>query len=120
MNLLLVGVFALIVGVMPGLPASAVNILAALLVMPLSYIVNRLWVFRSSDPVGPQSIRFFTVYMAAVAAGGVTFALLHWVFRIPEIWAQVWTVALVVSATFAIQTLWTFAPRGVPATDGPG
>lgn len=114
MNLLLIAVFALLAASFPGTGPRVLNVLAALLVMPLSYWVNRTWVFRSDDPIRGQAVRFVLVYVSALLLGALLFGVLGSQLRLSAVACQAVTVLTVVAVFFVVQATWTFASRGTP------
>jgi putative flippase GtrA len=93
-------------------------LVASLLAMPLSFALNRMWVFESGADLWPELRRFICVYAAAIAAGLSILLLLVRVVPAPVILVQaISTVALVI-CFFLAHSLWTFARR-VPRAGSP-
>ncbi len=96
---------------LPALGAVTVFLLAALLTMPLSFVLNRLWVFASGGRLLPQICRFVVVYVSAMALGATSLGILLKVLSAPVILTQAVSTVLVALITFVTHSLWTFAHR---------
>ena len=93
----------------PTVPAISF-LISALLVMPISFLLNRKWVFRSRDVAGLQFIKFSGTYLGAIASGALILTALYALLPNPYL-AQLTSSLLVGGATFIIHSFWTFESR---------
>ena len=92
-------------------PAPIISfIISASLMLPISFLINRKWVFRSRNAVGLQFIRFSGTYLGAIASGALILTALYAVLPNPYL-AQLTSTLLVGGATFIIHSFWTFESR---------
>ena len=92
-------------------PAPVISFLiSALLMLPISFQINRKWVFRSRDVVGLQFIKFSGTYLGAIASGVLILTVLQAVIPNPYL-AQLTSALLVGGFTFIIHSFWTFESR---------
>ena len=92
-------------------PAPVISfIISALLMLPISFLINRKWVFRSRDVVVLQFIKFSGTYLGAIASGALILTALYAVISNPYL-AQLTSTLLVGGATFIIHSFWTFETR---------
>jgi putative flippase GtrA len=87
----------------------AIAVATTFLLFPLSFAVNRVWVFRSTAPLGPQVRRFLLVYVTAGASNVILFWVLYSSWTVSPVIIQAVVIALVVTAGFLANYLWTFA-----------
>jgi putative flippase GtrA len=87
-------------------------VLGSLLALPVSFTLNRMWVFGSRADLLPELRRFCVVYAVFIAAGLCILLVLLRIVPAPVVVTQaIATVTLVVSS-FLAHSLWTFAHRG--------
>ena len=87
------------------------NILTSMLLLPLSFIVNRVWVFRSHDALSPQIRSFLLVYFTAGFSSAIAFVTLSTVISLPPVVIQALTISCVVIGGFLANYLWTFSRK---------
>jgi putative flippase GtrA len=87
-------------------------IVASLLAMPLSFFLNRLWVFGSHADLGSELRRFTFVYAVSIAAGVCLLVVLLRIVPGPVVVTQALATVALVTCVFLTHTLWTFARRG--------
>lgn len=110
-NLVVVLAFVGLLLLLPGVWPVVLNITASLLALPLSFLLNRKWVFRSEAPMPPQIRRFALVYLSALVAGALIFGLLLSFMPTPVLVTQLVSAGILVLAAFLVQALWTFAAQ---------
>jgi putative flippase GtrA len=92
-------------------PAPVISsIISALLMLPISFLINRKWVFRSQDDVGVQFIKFSGTYLGSIASGVLILTAVYAMLPNPYL-AQLTSTLLVGGATFIIHSFWTFESR---------
>lgn len=92
-------------------PAPVISFLiSSLIILPISFLINRKWVFRSRDVAGLQFIKFSGTYFGAIASGALILTALYTVLPNPYL-AQLTSTLLVGGATFIIHSFWTFESR---------
>lgn len=106
-NGLNVATFALATGL--GMHYRPAAILAAVLALVVSFLLNRHWTFMgNTTPVGRQGIRYLLVFAGAVALGVVLLTFFVEVTGIPEVPAQVAAILIVAPVSFLVQRTWVF------------
>jgi putative flippase GtrA len=103
-----------------GMEYRAAAVLAGLLALLVSFLLNRHWTFLGrATPVGRQGVRYLLVFGAAVALGVVLLTFFVEVAGIAEVPAQVAAILVVAPLSFLVQRTWVFrapprsgAPRG--------
>jgi putative flippase GtrA len=93
----------------------AAYVVASLLAMPLSFALNRMWVFRSRADLLPELRRFLMVYALSIAAGLCILLVLLRIVPAPVIVTQAIATVTLVVCFFLAHSLWTFAHRGPQA-----
>jgi len=83
---------------------------AAILMLPASFLINRLWVFQSRDAARVQFLKFLGTYSGAIFAGAFVLTVMHAVIENPYL-AQLISTLLVGSSTFMIHSFWTFETK---------
>ena len=92
-------------------PAPVISFLiSALLMLPISFLINRKWVFRSREVARLQFIKFSGTYSGAIASGALILTVLNAVLPNPYL-AQLTSTLLVGGTTFIIHSFWTFESR---------
>jgi len=117
-NALNVAVFALAVGL--GLHYAAAAVLAALVALLASFLLNRGWTFPGrSAPIHHQGARYALVFASAVALGVLVLTFFVEVAGLTEVAAQVAAIVVVAPLSFLVQRAWVFrAPRRSAAPRG--
>jgi putative flippase GtrA len=82
-------------------------LISAIILLPISFLINRNWVFQSSEFVGPQVVKFSGTYFGAIASGVFILTLLQSSVPNPYL-AQLTSAVLVGVSTFLIHSFWTF------------
>ena len=113
LNLLGLAIFWIFVTAFDSTNLLVLNICTSLTLFPASFAVNRIWVFRTNDPIGPQLKRFFVVYFSAVVLNVMIFAFFLTWLDIPPILIQALATAVLVVLSFMANYLWTFTRRHV-------
>ena len=117
-NALNVAVFALATGL--GLHYAPAAVLAALVALLASFLLNRGWTFPGrAAPIHHQGARYALVFASAVALGVVVLTFFVEVAGLPEVAAQVVAIIVVAPLSFLVQRAWVFrAPRRSAAPRG--
>jgi putative flippase GtrA len=106
-NGLNVATFAVATGL--GMHYRSAAVLAAVLALVVSFLLNRHWTFMGhTTPVGRQGIRYLLVFAGAVALGVLLLTFLVEVSGIPEVPAQVAAILIVAPVSFLVQRRWVF------------
>lgn len=93
------------------LPVMLAAVLAFCVAATNNFLWNRRWTFASRDPRrARQGGRFLVVSLAALGAGLALLAVLV-TSGVPDLAAQAVSVAVATPVGFALNRLWTFAPR---------
>ena len=82
-------------------------IMAALGLLPISYAVNRKWVFESRSPMSREVFRFFLVYALSIVLNLFLLLAVSIVINNPFL-AQAICSSTVITATFLVNNIWTF------------
>jgi putative flippase GtrA len=115
-NGLNVATFALLAEL--GMHYRPAAVLAALLALLVSFLLNRRWTFLGrATPVGAQAVRYVLVFAAAVALGVVLLTLFVEAAGAAEVPAQVAAIVIVAPLSFLVQRTWVF--RAPPRSAGP-
>jgi putative flippase GtrA len=92
-----------------GLHYRLAAVLAGVLALLVSFLMNRNWTFLGhSTPVGRQGVRYALVFTGAVAVGVVLLTLFVEVAGVPEVPAQVAAILIVAPLSFLAQRTWVF------------
>ncbi len=109
LNLLGIVIFAGLVWLLPDAVPLLLNALTSLLLFPISFAANRVWVFNSRGAMAPQIRRFVVVYGSAAAASFILYAVIWSLFPVGAIFVQAVVVGLIVVGSFVLNLTWTFA-----------
>lgn len=103
-----VGLFALQVAV--GVGYLAASVIAGVVALALSYLLNRGWTFRSSTVARDPALitRYVVVFVTAVGAGLAILTIQVEVFDVAPVVGQIVAVLLVAPLSYAAQRLWVF------------
>jgi putative flippase GtrA len=86
-------------------------VLAALVALVVSFVLNRRWTFTGQTiPAGRQGVRYGLVFAAAVALG-VGLLTLFVEAGVPEVAAQAAAIVVVAPLSFLVQRRWVFRRR---------
>lgn len=100
-------VFALALAV--GVPFLLAAVIAALVALSLSFLLNRRWTFPgTNDRAGSRAVRFVAVWLAFVAVALPTLAVLVEVAHMPRVLSQAIIIAVGAPLSYFIQRRWTF------------
>lgn len=108
-NLAMYIVFVALYQVAAHLGAVCVSVAASVLVMPLSFALNRRFVFGSRALLLPELRRFLTVYLTAMGVSVVILTVLLRALPTPVLVTQAIAITVLVTGTFLGHNLWTFA-----------
>lgn len=111
LNLTGLGIFWILTLALSQAEPLLLNILTSVLLLPLSFIVNRVWVFRSHAALSPQIRSFLLVYFAAGVASAIAFAVLSMFVSLPPVVIQALTTSCVVIGGFLANYFWTFSRK---------
>ncbi len=82
-------------------------LVSASLVLPISFLINKKWVFQSAQVAKLEFMKFSATYFGAIALGLITLTFLYPAIPNPY-FAQLTNVFLVGSSTFLMHSFWTF------------
>jgi len=103
-------IFALIYWL--GAPAMVANAMGYALGFCCSYLLNRVWTFRSQAPMGRSAGRYL---VAALVAYGLNAAVIHggivW-FGASEYWIQPVGALVYTGSLFLLSRMWVFRSHG--------
>lgn len=108
-NILVYGIFVFLRSVFPSSNPTVDLLLATFLVMPMSYLLNRKWVFKSEVNAGAQMQKFFIVYASGALIGLFVSHVLWQLIPIDVRITQAFSMILVAVGSFTLQKIWTFA-----------
>jgi putative flippase GtrA len=92
-----------------GVPYRSAAVLAAVLALVVSFLLNRHWTFIGhATPVGRQGVRYLLVFTSAVALGVVLLTFFVEVTGMAEVPAQVAAILIVAPLSFLAQRTWVF------------
>ena len=80
---------------------------SSLIVLPISYAANRIWVFKSSQNTFYESIKFFFIYSCAVLAGVTSIHIFGKLVENPYL-VQFLSALVIGATTFIVHFFWTF------------
>ena len=80
---------------------------SSLIVLPISYAANRIWVFKSSQNTFYESIKFFFTYSCAVLAGVTSIQIFGKLVENPYL-VQFLSALVIGATTFIVHFFWTF------------
>ena len=83
---------------------------ASLLSFPLSFYLNRIWVFRSTNKIQIELLRFSFGYALALICGALLLRELLVLIANPYL-AQFISMIILGSSAFLLHSLWTFKNR---------
>ena len=83
---------------------------ASLLSFPLSFYLNRIWVFRSTNIIQIELLRFSFGYALALICGALLLRELLVIIANPYL-AQFISMIILGSSAFLLHSLWTFKNR---------
>ena len=87
--------------------------LSAVLVLPISFYLNRVWVFESRNHKFLEFIKFACIYGLSIVAGTLVLSVLQRSIENPY-GAQFISMVLIGGSTFLIHWLWTFRHKPAP------
>jgi len=85
-------------------------LVSATLVLPISFLINKKWVFQSVQVAKLEFMKFSATYFGAIASGVIALSLLYPAIPNPYV-AQLTSAGLVGVSTFLIHSFWTFNSR---------
>ena len=106
-NLLAYFIFILIQYYLNPLQPVASAISAGFLVLPISFLLNRFWVFQSTNSIYIEFSKFISVYISSLFAGSLFLYALLGIISNPY-FAQLIVIAVVGISSFTIHAFWTF------------
>jgi len=109
-NALAYSIFSLIqFNFQPSHPVLAV-LFAGFMVLPISFLLNRFWVFQSKNIFSYDLVRFMSIYLLGLFAGSL---LLHYLlFILPNVYAAQFTSMIILGLTaLSVHTFWTFIQK---------
>ena len=109
LNLLGLAIFALLLFLAPAAPPLALSIATSFLLFPINYIINRIWVFRSTGQKRMEVQRFVLVYMSVILANALLFGTLSAAFSLPPLLVQAAVLVLIVIGSFLVNFVWAFS-----------
>ena len=109
LNLFGLVIFWGLINIFGAVDPLVINILTSVSLFPVSYFINRIWVFNSRGPAAPQIRRFIVVYGSPTVASFVLYALIWTLLPVGAMAAQILVVAVLVMGTFLLNAVWTFA-----------
>jgi putative flippase GtrA len=83
------------------------SVFSALALLPIAYLANRKLVFKSSNPMREEVLRYFLVYGASVVFNLVLLWTVSKAIPNPYL-SQAISSGVVLVTTFLLNTLWTF------------
>ena len=90
-------------------PVTAFQV-SSITLIPVSFYLNRVWVFESASPTFLEFVKFTLIYSLSIIAGSVLLKLLTSQISNPYL-AQFLSMSLIGGSTFLIHWLWTFKRR---------
>jgi putative flippase GtrA len=85
-------------------------IVSSLSALPISFILNRVWVFGSQNNLASEFARFLLGYLAALTAGVALLAFILDFIDNPY-FAQLISMIILGTIAFMLHSLWTFQSR---------
>jgi putative flippase GtrA len=108
-NGLNVGAFALAIA--HGIPYLLAALLAAVIALSFSFLLNRRWAFPGrTDRSVNRAGRFVIVWLAFIAVALPILAFLVSVVGLPRVLSQAIIIIIGAPASYLVQRRWTFAP----------
>ena len=80
---------------------------SAILVLPVSFYLNRVWVFESVNHRMNEFFKFSAIYAISIFAGSMVLTVVRKSLTNPY-FAQFISMAIIGASTFLIHWLWTF------------
>ena len=80
---------------------------SSLALLPISYAANRIWVFKSTQKLVYESIKFCFTYACAVFAGVTSIQIFDNYFDNPYL-VQFLSTLVIGASTFMVNLFWTF------------
>jgi putative flippase GtrA len=84
--------------------------IASTSVLPLSFYLNRMWVFKSRNLIRREFMRFLFGYFSAMIAGVFLLSMFISIFESPFL-AQFLSMVTLGLAAFLLHAFWTFKPN---------
>ncbi len=101
-------VFAVAITV--GLPYILASILAAVVALSASFVLNLRWTFpRQTGPARSRAIRFVTIWITILALGLPVLAALVSIAHLPRVLAQAVVILIGAPVSYTSQRRWTFS-----------
>jgi len=82
-------------------------LVAGVLTFPLSFYLNRMWVFKSTNNIPLELLKFAFGYTLALAGGALLLHALLILIKNPYI-AQFFSMTILGISAFLLHSLWTF------------